>query len=130
VKVALVTSLARGGPLEHALLLARDLGALGADVRAVAADAAAASRFAAAGARAAVLPLRSPGDARGAVAVHRFVRGADVVHSHDRRSGLWVRLGPRPARGAVRAHTLHGLPEPFLPPPAGPARPGLRARLA
>jgi glycosyltransferase involved in cell wall biosynthesis len=130
VKVALVTSLARGGPLEHALLLARDLGALGADVRAVAADAAAASRFAAAGARAAVLPLRSPGDARGAVAVHRFVRGADVAHSHDRRSGLWVRLGPRPVPGAVRAHTLHGLPEPFLPPPAGPARPGLRARLA
>jgi glycosyltransferase involved in cell wall biosynthesis len=130
VKVALVTSIPRGGPVEHALLLARDLGALGVDVRAVAADAATAARFAERGARAAVLPLRSPGDARGAAAVHRFVRGVDVVHSHDRRSGLWVRLGPRPARGAVRAHTLHGLPEPFLPPPAGPARPGLRGRLA
>ena len=44
--------------------------------------------------------------------VHRFVRGADVVHSHDRRSGLWMRLGP--AHGALRVHTLHGLPEPYL----------------
>jgi glycosyltransferase involved in cell wall biosynthesis len=130
VKVALVTSIPRGGPLEHALLLARDLGALGVDVRAVAADAAAARRFAASGARAAVLPLRSWADVRGAGAVCRFVHGADVVHSHDRRSGLWVRLGPRPDRWAVRAHTLHGLPEPFLPPPVGLARPGLRARLA
>jgi glycosyltransferase involved in cell wall biosynthesis len=130
VKVALVTSIPRGGPLEHALLLARDLRGLGADVRAVAADAGAARRFAASGARTAVLPLRSPADLRGAGAVWRFVHGADVVHSHDRRSGLWVRLGPRPGPGAIRAHTLHGLPEPYLPPPAGPPRPGLRARLA
>ena len=55
--------------------------------------------------------------------VHRFVRGADVVHSHDRRSGLWVRLGP--SHGAVRAHTLHGLPEPYLD-----GKPGLKGRIA
>ena len=51
--------------------------------------------------------------------VHRYVRGADVVHSHDRRSGLWVRLGPT-AR-AARAHAAR---------PAGPvprlARAGAR----
>jgi len=58
--------------------------------------------------------------------VHSFLRGADVVHSHDRRSGLWVRLGPRPRRGAVRVHTQHGLPEPYL----YGERPGLHARLA
>jgi glycosyltransferase involved in cell wall biosynthesis len=46
------------------------------------------------------------------------------VHSHDRRSGLWARLGPR--RGALRVHTIHGLPEPYL----DETRPGLRARLA
>jgi glycosyltransferase involved in cell wall biosynthesis len=130
VKVSVVTSILHGGPLEHALLLARDLGALGVDVRAVAADELTAERFAAAGAHAAALPLRSPGDVRGAGPVHRFVRGSDVVHSHDRRSGLWIRLGPRPRRRAARAHTLHGLPEPFLPAPVGPAHPGLRARLA
>jgi glycosyltransferase involved in cell wall biosynthesis len=130
VKVALVTSIPRGGPVEHALLLARDLGRAGVDVQAVVADAELAERFAAVGALPGVLPLRRPGDVMGATRVHRFLRGSDVVHSHDRRAGLWVRLGPRPRRGGVRAHTLHGLPEPFLPPPAGAVRPSLRARLA
>jgi glycosyltransferase involved in cell wall biosynthesis len=124
VKVALVTSIPYGGPVEHAVLLARDLTALGVSVSAVAADDAVAARFADGGARTAVLPLRSPGDWSGAVRVHRFVRGADVVHSHDRRSGLWTRLGP--SHGALRVHTLHGLPEPYLE----EGRPGLKARLA
>jgi glycosyltransferase involved in cell wall biosynthesis len=124
VKVALVTSLHRGGPLEHAVLLARDLLRAGVDVRAVAAGPETAERFAAAGARVAAIPLERPFDPAGAVRVHRFIRGADVVHSHDRRSGLWVRLGPR--AGALRVHTIHGLPEPYLE----DDRPGLRARLA
>jgi glycosyltransferase involved in cell wall biosynthesis len=124
LRVALVTSIPYGGPVEHAIMLARDLVSLGVSVRAVAADAAVAERFAAGGARAAVLPLRSPGDWAGAVRVHRFVRGADVIHSHDRRSGLWTRLGP--SHGALRVHTLHGLPEPYL----GSDRPGLKARVA
>ena len=92
VKVALVTSLERGGPLEHAVLLARDLVTLGADVRAVAVDERVAERFDAVGARVAVLPLVRPFDPAGAVRVRRFVAGADVVHTHDRRSGLWVRV--------------------------------------
>ena len=104
MKVALVTSIARGGPLEHAVLLARDLVALGVDVRAVAVDERVAARFDAVGARVAVLPLERPFDPAGAVRVHRFVRGADVVHTHDRRSGLWVRASraaaPRRARCA------------------------------
>jgi glycosyltransferase involved in cell wall biosynthesis len=123
VKVALVTSIPYGGPVEHAVLLARDLTRLGVSVSAVATDQALATRFDAAGARAAVLPLRSPGDWAGAVRVHRFLRGADVVHSHDRRSGLWVRLGP--SHGALRVHTLHGLPEPYLD-----GRPGFKGRVA
>ncbi len=124
MKVALVTSLHRGGPLEHAILLARDLVRAGVNVRAVAAGPDSAERFAAAGARVAVLPLARTFDPAGAVRVRRFVHGADVVHSHDRRSGLWVRLGPR--GGALRVHTIHGLPEPYL----DDTRPGLRARLA
>jgi glycosyltransferase involved in cell wall biosynthesis len=124
VKVALVTSIPRGGPVEHAVLLARDLGGLGVDVSAVACDAALAARFDAVGARAAVIPLRSAGDWVGAVRAHRFVAGADVIHSHDRRAGLWMRLGP--SHGALRVHTLHGLAEPYL----DAVRPGLKARLA
>lgn len=124
-----MTSLERGGPLEHAHLLARELVAGGATVRAVVAGTEQAQRFAAVGADPVIAPLRRPGDGAGARAVVRACRGADVVHSHDRRSGLWTRLLPPPRRG-VLVHTMHGLPEAYLPPPAGPARPGLRAVLA
>jgi glycosyltransferase involved in cell wall biosynthesis len=123
VNVALVTSIPYGGPVTHAVLLARDLAALGVSVSAVAATEEVAARFAAVGARAAVIPLRHQADAAGAVRVWRRLRGADIVHTHDRRSGLWARLGPR--LGAVRVHTLHGLPEPYL----FDTEPGLRGRL-
>jgi glycosyltransferase involved in cell wall biosynthesis len=127
VKVALVTSIPRGGPLEHAVLLARDLVALGVSVRAVAADAGVAERFDAVGARVAVLPLERPFAPAGAVRVRRFVGDADVVHTHDRRSGLWVRVLARAPRASpLRVHTLHGLPEPFLT----DAPPSLKARVA
>jgi glycosyltransferase involved in cell wall biosynthesis len=141
VRVGLVTSIPRGGPLEHAVLLARDLIALGVEVRAVAVDERIAARFAAVGARAAVIPLVRRFDPVGAVRVQRFLRGLDVIHTHDRRSGLWVRVMPRtggppearadgpaqpPRRGPLRVHTLHGLPEPFLT----DAPPGLKARVA
>jgi glycosyltransferase involved in cell wall biosynthesis len=115
VKVALVTSIPHGGPIEHAVLLARDLTALGVDVRAVVCTEELAARFP----RAAVIPLRHQLDAAGAVRVHRYVRGADIVHSHDRRAGLWMRLIP-----GTRVHTLHGLPDPYL------GSPSWRARLA
>ena len=46
MKVALVTSIPHGGPVEHAVLLARDLAALGVDVRAVVCDERLAERFA------------------------------------------------------------------------------------
>ena len=130
MRIVLVTSLERGGPPEHALKLTEGLAASGADVRAVAASPALAQRFELAGARAAVLPLGRPLDVAGARKVWRFAAGADVVHAHDRRSGLWVRLGPRPRPRGVRIYSAHGLPEPYLPPPVGPSRPGLRGFLA
>jgi glycosyltransferase involved in cell wall biosynthesis len=129
VNVVLVTSLERGGPLEQALVLAQALASSGVSVRMVCASQELAARVDAAGAEPAVIPLRYPLDAIAAVGIRRFARGADVVHAHDRRSGLWIRLLP-PARPAVRVYTVHGLPDPYLPPPAGPARPGLRARFA
>ena len=127
MNVALVTSIPAGGPVTHAVLLARELARDGVRVRAIACSEELAARFEAVGAEPRVLPLQPGLDVRGARALWRACRGADVVHSHDRRSGLWARLGPRPRRGGVRVHSLHGLPEPYLPPPAGPERPGLRA---
>jgi glycosyltransferase involved in cell wall biosynthesis len=129
VRVVLVSSLERGGPVEQGLLLARGLTERGAAVRMACATPEVAERAAAAGAEPAVIPMRHPLDARGAGAVRRFAHGADVVHGLDRRSGLWARVAP-PLRPCRRVYTIHGLPDEYLPPPAGRARPGPRAVLA
>jgi glycosyltransferase involved in cell wall biosynthesis len=129
VRVVLVTSLERGGPIEQALLLSRGLARAGWTVLVTCANAQLAERFAVDGVRAEVAPLRHQRDARGAARVWRLARGAEVIHAHDRRAGLWTRLGPRPSRRGVRIYTTHGLPEPYLPPPVGPEHPGLRATL-
>ena len=128
MNVGLVSTLERGGPVEHTVTLAGGLAASGVAVRAVCATAAIAARLEAAGARATVVPLRHQLDLGGARRVRRALAGVDVVHAQDRRAGLWTRLLP-PAHAAV-VFTVHGLPEPYLPPPAGSERPGLRARLA
>jgi glycosyltransferase involved in cell wall biosynthesis len=127
MRVAMVTSLAGGGPLEHALVLSRGLVEQGVRVDAVCATGSAAERFAAAGARALLIPLRHQLDAAGAVRVRRALAGADVVHAQDRRSGLWTRA--LPVSGARLVYTVHGLPDPYLPPPAGVERPGPVPRL-
>jgi glycosyltransferase involved in cell wall biosynthesis len=128
MRVGLVSTLAAGGPVEHTVTLAGGLAASGVEVHAVCATRAVAERLEAAGAHAVVAPLRHALDAGGARRVRHALAGVDVIHGQDRRAGLWIRLLP-PA-GAARVYTVHGLPEPYLPPPAGPERPGLRARLA
>jgi glycosyltransferase involved in cell wall biosynthesis len=129
MKVLQVTSLLSGGPLEHALVLSRALAEAGATVEAVCADDRTAARFAAAGVTAHVLALESPADLAGGRRLHSLASGFDVVHAQDRRSGLWTRLWPR-RREQVRIYTVHGLPDPYLPPPVGSERPSLRDRLA
>lgn len=129
MRVVLVTSLDRGGPIEQSLLLARGLARQGASVLVTCASAQLAERFAGEGVRAEVAPLRHQADAAGAARVWRLARGADVIHAHDRRAGLWVRIGPRPRRGGVRVYTAHGIPGAYHPPPVGPPRPGWRATL-
>lgn len=124
MKVVLVTSIDRGGPIEQARLLAKGLAQEGASVLVTCANEQLAERFAGDGVRAAVAPLRHQADIAGARRVWRLSRGADVVHAHDRRAGLWVRIGPRPRRGGLRIYTSHGIPEPFRPPPVGPERQG------
>lgn len=130
MRVLLVTTIERGGPVEHARLLARELVAAGAEVRAVTGSVAGAEAFAAAGADAVVVASRSPFAATGPARVHRLGRDVDVVHSHDRRGGLWTLGPPRPRRGPARVHTLHGLPDAYLPLPDRPARPSRRDDLA
>jgi len=122
VRVTLVSTLDRGGPPEHARLLARQLVRGGAQVRAVVTSVTMAERFAAAGA--------DPVVATGRTAWLRAGRDADVVHSHDRRSAVWTLTGPRRASGPVRVHTLHGLADAFLPLPDRPTAPSRRDRLA
>ncbi len=125
MKVALVTSLSRGGPVTHATLLAGELRRLSIGVTAVVIDEQAAAAFAAEGAD--VVQAR-PRRGRVGQAVVAACRGADVVHSHDRRSALWV-LGRARMPGRARVHTLHGIADPFLPIPGQPP-PNHRDRLA
>jgi len=127
MKVVIVTSIERGGPIEQSLLLARGLARMGASVLVTCANEELAERFGRDGVRALVAPLAHQADAAGAARVWRLARGADVVHAHDRRAGLWVRIGPRPRKGGLRVYTAHGIPGPYLPAPVGPPRPGLRA---
>jgi glycosyltransferase involved in cell wall biosynthesis len=129
VRIALVSSLEGGGPVEQALTLAEGLVERGASVRIACATDAVAERSAAVGAEPAVIPLGWPLDVTGGRAVRSFARGADVIHGLDRRSGLWARLAP-PRRPCRRVYTIHGLPDEYLPPPVGRARPGPRAFLA
>lgn len=130
MKVRFVTSLTRGGPIEHTLYLARAMARQGIEVGAVCAATSVAERFASAGIEARRIPLEHPLDASHARRIWRYTRGADVVHAQDRRSGLWVRLGPRPRKNGLRVYTVHGLPDQYLPPPVGPRHPGLRAQIA
>ena len=130
MQVRFVTSLTRGGPVEHTLCLARAMARQGIDVGSVCATTSVAERFASAGVEARRIPLENPLDASHARRIWRYIRGADVVHAQDRRSGLWVRLGPRPRKNGLRVYTVHGLPDQYLPLPVGPRRPGIRARIA
>jgi glycosyltransferase involved in cell wall biosynthesis len=131
MRVLLATSLDAGGPLEHALILARHLSGAGVEVTATCATPAVAERFAATGATPVELPLRGPGDARGGAALARLGRRHDVLHAQDRRTGLWSRIWPRRDGDPARVYTVHGLPDPFLPLPQNRGRrPGVRANLA
>jgi glycosyltransferase involved in cell wall biosynthesis len=112
MRVVYVSTLARGGPVSHLLDLAPRVAALGVDVRVACADGGVAGAFRARGVDAVPLssPVRSKWDVRGASALWPLLADADVVHTHDRRAGLFARVLGR-ARGAAVVHTYHGLPE-------------------
>ena len=81
----------------------------GGEVKVLCLDEAVADSFRALGVDAAVTPLTSKLDLRGAAAVWRHLAGADVVHTQDPRTGLLVRPQAY-ARGLKVVHTFHGLP--------------------
>lgn len=110
MRVVYVCSLEAGGPLTHLRDLAPSVAAEGVDVRVVCADERSAASFETAGVRAVARPLRHKLDLAGAARIRAELAGAEVVHTHDRRSGLLVRPLAR-AAGARSVHTLHGVPD-------------------
>jgi glycosyltransferase involved in cell wall biosynthesis len=109
LKVVYASSLERGGPLSHLRDLAPQVAGQGVDVTVLCASEAVAAGFREAGVEAVVAPLRHKLDVAGAARVWRHL-DADIVHTHDRRTGLLVRPQGR-ARAAKVVHTLHGMPE-------------------
>jgi glycosyltransferase involved in cell wall biosynthesis len=101
----------------------------GADVRVVCATDEIAAGFRALGVEAVALPLEHKLDARGAARLWPELEGADVIHTHDRRTGLLARPQGR-LRHAQAVHTLHGVPDeifarvgrPDAPDPPGVSR--------
>jgi glycosyltransferase involved in cell wall biosynthesis len=114
MRVVYVSTLARGGPVSHLLDLAPAVTAAGAEVRVVCGDEAVVERFRRLGLEARAAPIATKLDLRGAASVWPLVDDADVVHTHDRRAGLFGRLAGR-MQGARVVHTLHGVPEELVP---------------
>lgn len=113
MRVVYVLSIARGGPVSHVRNLIPHFPEAGIDPHVVCPTDAAAEAFRAAGVEVSVAPLRHKLDLAGAAALGRHL-DADVVHTHDRRTGLLARPQAR-LRGARVVHTLHGLPEEIAP---------------
>jgi glycosyltransferase involved in cell wall biosynthesis len=110
VRVVYASSIDRFGPLSHLRDLAPAVAREGADVRVLCLNEEVAGSFEALGVEAAVVPLRTKLDLRGAAQVWKHLAGADVVHTHDARTGLLVRP-QAPLRGVRSVHTYHGLPD-------------------
>jgi glycosyltransferase involved in cell wall biosynthesis len=132
MNVVYVSTLPRGGPLSHLLQLAPSVAEAGANVSAVCANEEVAARFRSLGVPAVAAPIDHKLDVRGGAALWPLLGAADVVHTHDRRAGLFGRAVGR-ARGAQVVHTLHGIPEEIVPrlgSADAPVPPGVsRARL-
>lgn len=114
MRVVYVSTLERGGPVSHLRQLAPAVAALGPGVRVVCPSEAAADGFRANGLDTVVAPIAHKLDVRGASQLWGVFEDADVVHTHDRRAGLFARPQAR-ARRSATVHTLHGLPEEIAP---------------
>ena len=134
MKVVYVSTIERGGP-RHAFAGSslRASPRPGSTSTCSAPATRAAESFRRLGVRAEAVPVGHKLDARGGAGLWRKLAGADLVHTHDRRAGLFGRLAGR-LRGARVLHTLHGMPEEIaarIGRPDAPDPPGVsRGRLA
>ena len=110
MKVVYVTTLPLTGPVSHVLDLAPRVTDKGVDVTVVCANREIANRFRQVELEASVIPLKHKLDLVGAARVRSALKGADLVHTHDRRAGLLARP-QAPMIGAKAVHTLHGIPD-------------------
>jgi glycosyltransferase involved in cell wall biosynthesis len=133
MRVVYVSTIERGGPLTHLRQLVPRVAAQGVDVEVICGSEGLAESFRRLDVPARAVEVSHKYDLRGAGALLPLVEGADVVHTHDRRAGLFGRLAGRLRRARV-VHTLHGMPEEIaarIGRPDAPDPPGVsRARIA
>lgn len=110
MKVAYVSTIERGGPLSQLRHLVPRVAAEGVDVHVLCGSEAIAETFRRLDVPAEAVPIAHKLDLRGAASLWPHLKGADVVHTQDRRAGLFGRLVGRLGRARV-LHTLHGMPE-------------------
>lgn len=110
MKVTYVSSLGVTGPSRHMIDLAQHVAELGHEVRVISGTGEVTREAERVGLDAHTVPLRHKLDLRGARRMAAHLRSAQVVHSHDRRAGLFARLASRRANTAS-VHTFHGLPD-------------------
>lgn len=110
MKIAYVSSLGMTGPSRHMLDLAEHVARLGHDVEVIVGAEDVSEEAERLGLTVRKVPLRHKFDVRGARSLAPALRSLDVVHSHDRRAGLFARMAVRGHR-AVAVHTFHGLPD-------------------
>ena len=122
-KIVYVSTLERGGPLTHLRALAGAMSRRGFDVEVLCTSEAIAASFRDDGVAARTVAINGLRDVGATARLWRALGGADIVHSHDRRAGLFARVVGR-LRNAGVVHTLHGLPESVHVRPLGIAQTG------
>jgi glycosyltransferase involved in cell wall biosynthesis len=121
--VVYVSTLTEGGPVSYLLNLAPAVAHAGASVRLVCGNREVAARARSLGLDADAAPLRSKADVARAAQLWPRLRGAEIVHTQDRRALLLCGAAAR-AVGARLVHTYHGLPNELVGLPGRPlARP-------
>ena len=112
MKVVYVSTIERGGPLIHMRELVPRVAAAGVDVHVICGSDELAEEFRRLGATASAVPVGHKLDFAGGARLWPHLDRADLVHTQDRRAGLFGRVAGRLRRAHV-VHTLHGMPEEF-----------------
>ena len=92
MRVVYVSTIERGGPLTHLRQLVPRVAALGVDVEVLCGSEELAESFRRLDVPARAVEVSHKLDVRGATRLLPLVEGADIVHTHDRRAGLFGRL--------------------------------------